>query len=112
MDIEDVLEVFKISMVEGEINNAYNIIHKNMELYHKKHEFNNENFMNLLIKGMENEISPDELYGTLTDKKYNVFKFIENYDEYIKSLTEVIRYSLNRYDINYPYFDSKRCNDL
>ncbi len=112
MNIEDVLEVFKASMVEGEIDNAYNIIDENMKLYHKKNKVVNENFMNILIKSMRGEISPDELYNTLIDQKYNVFKFIENYDEYIKSLTEIIIYSLNRYNIKYPVFDSKRCNDL
>ena len=112
MNIEDVLEVFKASMVAGEIDNAYDIINKNMRLYNKKNDVNNADFMNLLIKSMKGEISPDELRNTLMDQKYNVFKFIENYDEYIKSLTEIIIYSLNRYNIKYPVFDSKRCNDL
>ncbi len=112
MNIEDVLEVFKASMVAGEIDNAYNIINRNMKIYHKKNQVSNENFMNLLIKSMKDQITVDDLYNTLKDPKYNVFRFIENYDEYIKSLTEVIRYSLNRYDIDYPDYDSKRCNDL
>ncbi|MEM0139628.1 MAG: hypothetical protein QXZ44_03340 [Ferroplasma sp.] len=112
MNIEDVIEIFKISMVNGDIDNAYSIVSKNIAKYKKKNNLMGMEFLNLILDSISNKISTDELYKNLSDTKFKVLPDVTNYDEYIMNLIDAITYSLNRYNVNYPSFDGKRCNDL
>ncbi|WP_337860064.1 hypothetical protein [Ferroplasma sp.] len=112
MNAEDVIEIFKMSVVNGDVNNAYSIVDKNMKLYKKKGLKNKEEFMQYLINTLKGEIDPEDLYKIYSDDKYNIFPFIRDYKEYIFALVDIIKYSMNRYNIKYPEFDGKRCDDL
>ncbi len=112
MNTEDVIEIFKISIVDGDVNNAYSIVEKNMKKYEKKGEDIKNEFMEYLIKGLKGELSTDDISNVLSDDKYNIFPYIRDYKGYIFSLIDAIKYSLNRYNIKYPDFDAKRCDDL
>lgn len=112
VNTEDVIEIFKISMVDGDVNNAYKIVEKNMKKYEKKGDAVKEEFMEYLIKVLKGELSPDDISNVLSDDKYNIFPYIRDYKGYIFSLIDAIKYSINRYNIKYPDFDAKRCDDL
>ncbi len=112
MNIENVIEIFKISMVDGDIDNAYKIVSKNMEKYSNKNNQMGMEFLGMLIDSMQNKLSPDDLHRKLSDPKFKVLADVTNFDEYVVSLIDVIIYSINRYNIDYPSFDGKRCGDL
>ena len=112
MNTEDVIEIFKISIVDGDVNNAYRIVEKSMEKYEKRGEGIKKEFMEYLIKGLKGELTTDEISNVLSDDKYNIFPYIRDYKGYIFSLIDAMKYSINRYNINYPDFDAKRCDDL
>ncbi len=112
MNTEDVIEIFKMSIVNGNVNNAYRIVEKNMKRYEKKGNTLKKEFMEYLIKALQGELSYEDVYKALSDEKYNIFPYIRDYKGYILNLVDALRYSINRYNIKYPSFDSKRCNDL
>ncbi|EQB74095.1 MAG: hypothetical protein AMDU4_FER2C00028G0002 [Ferroplasma sp. Type II] len=112
MNTEDVIEIFKASVVNGDVNGAYSILEKNMKLYAKKGLKEREEFMQYLLNAMKGEITPEDLYKIYSDEKYNIFPYIRNYKGYIFSLVDTLKYAINRYNIKYPEFDAKRCNDL
>jgi hypothetical protein len=112
MNTEDVIEIFKMSIINGDVNNAYKIVERNMKRYEKKGNTVEKEFMEYLIKGMNGELSYDNIYSVLVDDKYNIFPYIKDYKGYIFALIDAMRYSINRYNIKYPDFDAKRCDDL
>jgi hypothetical protein len=112
MNTEDVIEIFKMSLVNGDVNNAYRILDKNAKLYKKKGLKEKEEFMEYLMDTLKGKIGIEDLYKIYSDEKYNIFPFIRDYKEYIFALLDIIKYSMNRYNIKYPEFDSKRCGDL
>jgi hypothetical protein len=112
MNTEDVVEIFKISIVNGDVNNAYRIVERNMKIYGKKGLKNDEEFMGYLIKTIKGKMSPEDLFKILSDERYNIFPYIRDYKGYIFNLIDTLKYSINRYNITYPKFDAKRCDDL
>ncbi len=112
MNTEDVIEIFKISIVNGDVNNAYSIVEKNMKRYSKRGLKTGEEFMQYLIDALKGNITPQDLYKIFSDEKYNIFPYIRDYKGYVFSLVDAILYSINRYNIKYPSFDGKRCDDL
>lgn len=112
MNTEDVIEIFKMAIVNGDVNNAYKIVEKNMKKYEKRGEAAKKEFMEYLIRGLKGEISYDDIYQALSQDKYNIFPYIRDYKGYIFALIDTMRYSINRYNIKYPDFDAKRCDDL
>lgn len=112
MNTEDVIEIFKMAMVNGDVNNAYRVVEKNMKLYAKRGLKIREEFMQYLIEAMKGNITPEELYKIYSDEKYNIFPYVRDYKGYVYSMVDTIMYSINRYNIRYPAFDGKRCDDL
>ncbi len=112
MDINDVVEIFKSAIIQGDLNDAYNILERNLNIYTRKKWKRRSEMVSMLLKTIKNEITTDELENYLKNMKHSFLKNIENYDEYMNSLMESVIYAKNRYNIKYPEFNSKRCNDI
>ncbi len=112
MNINDVVEIFKSAIIQGDLDDAYDILEKNLKIYTEKKWKRRTEMVSMLLKTIKNEITTDELGYYLKNMKHSFLKNIENYDEYMNSLMDYVIYAKNRYNIKYPEFDSKRCNDI
>lgn len=112
MNTEDVIEIFKTSLVNGDVSNAYKIVERNRKIYTKRGLKTAEEFMQYLIDALKGDKTPDDLYNIFSDEKYNIFPYIHDYKGYVFNLVDTILYSINRYNIKYPSFDGKRCGDI
>jgi hypothetical protein len=91
--------VYETEMISGEIKRAVHFLEKSS----KGTGFYSE-VSKILLDAIKNHKEPEfvgdqimKLDGDQSIKKAIILRFI---------------YSYNRYDVNFPFYDAKRCNDL
>ena len=56
MDINDVVEIFKSAIIQGDLNDAYNILERNLNIYTRKKWKRRSEMVSMLLKTIKNEI--------------------------------------------------------
>ncbi|SMD31239.1 hypothetical protein [Picrophilus oshimae] len=114
MNMYEILTNFEMSILMGDVDRSYKILDNAKEHYLKRGRDNNVAFIDNIIKFLQSELNAQELENELLQKKYRrlLLDDVSDYEDYIKSLVYYLEYSVSRYNIRYPYFDSKRANDV
>ncbi|KJE49714.1 MULTISPECIES: hypothetical protein [Acidiplasma] len=112
MDVNDVIEVFKDSIDQGDLVNAYSVLAKNLERYKHARKIKQEKLLQHIINVIEGNESMDDFSKFLENEDLSFIPYIESYEQYKQSLMDHIVYAMNRYNIKYPSYDAKRCGDL
>jgi len=89
---------YETEMLNGEIKRAHHFLEK---LATGKGFYSE--VAKVLLYGLDNKVEPEELEGKIMS--------IQGDEPEKRAIYLKFLYSFNRYDVNYPYYDSKRCND-
>ncbi|MGC8610176.1 MAG: hypothetical protein ACP5LM_02350 [Thermoplasmata archaeon] len=120
--IEDIyIEIFLTDILFGDVKSAYNAIKKLSEKrMHRKVEYDGYLLLaDYIIKVLENKISIKEFKKRILElsEKYPEI-FMKDREEtgdpkkFAYSIIHKVEYAINRYDIEYPYYNMQRCDDL
>ena len=114
MNMYEMLTNFEMSILMGDVDRSYKILSNAKEHYLKHGKNNNAEFIDNIMKFLQSELNAQDLESELLQKKYRrlFLDDVSDYDGYIKSMVYYLEYSVSRYNIRYPYFDSKRANDI
>ncbi|MGC8505681.1 MAG: hypothetical protein ACP5NK_03105 [Thermoplasmata archaeon] len=72
-----------------------------------------EKFLDIIEELIKGNINADEAESELTSDKFSgLFYMVDNIEELVSAFVYYIQYTMDRYDVEYPGFDQKRCDDL
>lgn len=120
MPIISDLEIIKSAIIYGDLDDAMEIIRrrqKSLSYYLKKNPKDKQatysNFLSSLESLLKGEISLDafrEKVGSLHGLP-ELMDITGDTSEILDSLYYLLEYSIDRYNVRYPEFDGKRCDD-
>ncbi|MCL4346028.1 MAG: hypothetical protein M1375_02190 [Candidatus Thermoplasmatota archaeon] len=110
------IEVIRSSLLSGEIDDTVNFIKSRMKKYARIFNINRNNrfekhleILAEMIKVLEGKETTDEFRARLlSDYIYNE----DDREAFVESLIYTFDYCIDRYNIKWPSFDGKRCDDL
>lgn len=113
-------EIIKSALLSGEVDDATNWITKAMrkiEIYRKitkKTKYDARyRFLESLMSFLSGDLNADELRTSIEKipDVRGIFVDPEEFDSFLDSLLYFTRLTKDRYNIRYPGFDGKRCDD-
>ena len=110
------LEVIRSAILSGEIDDAAKLIQKNMKKYERAYNITKKeifrehmSILNDMMLVLEGKKGTDEL----RDKMLKMRIYGEDdYEAFVNSFIYILDYCLDRYNVRWPSFDGKRCDDL
>ncbi|MGP6207100.1 hypothetical protein ACNF42_03580 [Cuniculiplasma sp. SKW3] len=110
------IEVIRSSLYSGEIDDTVNFIKKSLIKYERVYKIEkNENFkkhinvLNGMMSVLEGKSTTVQLKNIM---KENYIYGEEDADKFLDSLIYIFDFCIDRYNIRWPSFDGKRCDDL
>lgn len=110
------IEVIRSSIYSGEIDDTVNFIKKSLRNYEriynmgKKEKFHKHiKVLNGMMSVLEGKITTDQLKNIILE---NYVYGEEEKKKFVDSLIYTIDFCIDRYNIRWPSFDGKRCDDL
>ena len=109
------LEIIKSALLYGEPTDAMNRIEsslrriKRLEDIGEKLYTDHILFLTKMREYLQGNISSTDLHDFLMKK--NIFR-IEDYESFVENFVYFCQYSRDRYNLRFPDYDSKRCDDL
>ena len=72
-----------------------------------------EKFLGIIEELIKGKISADDAEREMSSDEFSdLFYMVDDKKELISAFVYYIRYTRDRYDVDYPRFDQKRCDDL
>ncbi|MHB1493303.1 MAG: hypothetical protein ACYCSG_02415 [Thermoplasmataceae archaeon] len=109
------LEIIKSALLYGEPSDAMNRIESRIEALQRNSELGGKiysahiEFLKKMADFIKGNLSTDELGSYLRSSK--LFE-LEDYNSFVDAFAYFCEYSRDRYNLRYPSFDGKRCDDL
>ncbi|MCL4329694.1 MAG: hypothetical protein M1533_01670 [Candidatus Thermoplasmatota archaeon] len=119
MNIELDIEQVRTFMLMGDVKLAVGWLEKRMKRARFLHMATKkpiyvdfQDAYKLLLDLVKGKITGDTMIPKFLEPKYSgMFGNVEDVESYLKNLSFYVRYSVDRYDVDYPVFDQKRCGD-
>lgn len=119
MDIVGDMEIIKMALFMGDLKDAMSKIDHTMKKMRRKYDMNHkeiflfyQNLLQDLRDVLEGKKDPFSLREILQDSRIKPFNTEMDMKVYADSTVFFINYCIDRYNVTYPRYDSKRCNDL
>ncbi len=110
------IEVIRSSIYSGEIDDTVNFIKKSIVKYERAYNVRKqENFLKHInvLKGMMSVLEGNSNTDQLKSLILNNYVYGEEDEEkFVDNLIYTFDYCIDRYNIRWPSFDGKRCDDL
>ena len=119
MNIELDIEQIRTYMLMGDVKLAVGWLEKRLKkarfllMATKKPIYEDfQDVYGILLELVKGKITGGAAIPKLLDPKYSgMFGNVEDVESYLKNLSFYVQYSVDRYDVDYPGFDQKRCGD-
>ncbi len=119
MNLELDIEQIRTFLLMGDVGSAVKWMEKRltrakfMQMATKKQVYADlQEAYGLLLEMLKGKLSPDDMVTKLLDPMYaNMFGNIEDVEVYLNNFAFYARYSIDRYNVDYPNYDQKRCGD-
>ncbi len=120
MPIISDLEIIKSAIIYGDIDDAMEIIKRrqiSLSYYLKKNPREKHITYSIFLKSLESLLKGEISLDAFREKVGSLQGLTELMDlsgdtsEILDSLCYLLEYSLDRYNVRYPEFDGKRCDD-
>lgn len=114
------MEIVKSAILFGDVDDAYSRIRKSMERIEIRKKMTTStkfdsyyNFLELLSDLFKGTISFSDFREKVSKIKGidTMFDRSEEAGNYLSSLLYFLEYSIDRYNVRYPSYDGKRCDD-
>ncbi|MCL4336836.1 MAG: hypothetical protein M1129_00845 [Candidatus Thermoplasmatota archaeon] len=114
------LEIIKSAIIYGDLDDAMSVIRKRQEslsYYLKRNPKEKQVTYSKFLKSLESllkgEINLDTFRNEVgaLDSLPELLDMTGDTGEILESLYYLLEYSLDRYDVRYPAYDGKRCDD-
>lgn len=119
MDITGDLEIIKMALFMGDLEDAMSKIDHTMKRMKRKYEMSHRdvyifywNLLSAIKEVLEGQRDPYSLREMLHDERIKPYNTQMDMDRFAESTIFFLNYCIDRYNIAYPRYDSKRCNDL
>lgn len=110
------LEIIESAVLSGEVDDAMNLIQKRKrDLPGIVNAYKNEKLRSHLkvLLGIEGYLEDHESFDSLLSIINSNFVYdVDDREGFISNFMYQLYYSKDRYNIRFPHFDGKRCNDL
>ncbi len=120
MPIISDLEIIKSAIIYGDLDDAMSIIRrrqKSLAFYLKRNPKPKTVLYSKFLESLDSLLKGEINLDTFKERIGNLQGLPELLDmtgdtgEILDSLYYLLEYSLDRYNVKYPYFDGKRCDD-
>ncbi|MCL4348236.1 MAG: hypothetical protein M1159_03950 [Candidatus Thermoplasmatota archaeon] len=109
------LEIIKSALLYGEPADAMDRIESRMKRIKRLTDIGEKQytdhvlFLSKMKEYLQGNLSTSDLHDFLIKK--NIFQ-IDDYETFVESFVYFCEYSRDRYNLKFPNYDSKRCDDL
>ncbi|MCL4315052.1 MAG: hypothetical protein M1454_04935 [Candidatus Thermoplasmatota archaeon] len=116
MRFETEMEIVRCGLLSGEIEDAASRLRRDIDITSKsdkeRYILMNRAF-NQIMEVLRNQRKPADFLADLTAReRFILFSDLREIDDYLSFYRYNLYYSLDRYNVRYPVYDGKRCDDL
>lgn len=120
MPIISDMEIIKSAIIYGDLDDAMSVIRnrqKSMEYALKRKPTEKNTQYSEFLKVLESLLSGETTLKDFKEKTGKLDTLLDSLDltgdreNFLKSFYYLLEYSLDRYNVRYPRFDGKRCDD-
>lgn len=116
MRFETEMEIIRCGLLFGDIDDAVSRLKRDITVTSRsvkeKYRLMNRAFRQM-TEILENRRKPEDFLADLTVReRFILFNDLREVDDYLDFYRYNLYYSIDRYNVRYPRYDGKRCDDL